>query len=370
MITNSGKSIIAKYMLGQAPAYASYIAVGCGNKPLQTGDAIPDYSEKTNLNFEMFRVPISSRGYVIENDISKIVFTAELPTEERYEISEVGIYSAGFDPLTMSNDSKTILSFTKSETWKNQDGSEIIEISKPLDYTEENNIIETSSVTFRTNADNRIFYNSNRDLRNERCRYLNDVLAIKSNSSNINTSGTHFSVASGAQYIKLTGTSVDFSKNSPKDELRLAFSVVNIDGTVNTNPDKVAIMIEFTGSDTSKFARFEAVLNNGTGLGQQNFTNNRYCVISKQLQELYTTDTFTWNSVNTVNIYACAYQSSAISDDFYIFLDALRFENVSNNNPLYGLTGYSVVQNDTASTIVKTANTSNYIEFRFGIGIG
>ena len=34
MITNTGKSIIAKYLVGQAPAYASYIAIGCGPKPL------------------------------------------------------------------------------------------------------------------------------------------------------------------------------------------------------------------------------------------------------------------------------------------------------------------------------------------------
>jgi len=33
MITNTGKTIIGKYLLGQAPAFASYIAVGCGPKP-------------------------------------------------------------------------------------------------------------------------------------------------------------------------------------------------------------------------------------------------------------------------------------------------------------------------------------------------
>ena len=34
MITNVGKSIITKYLLGQSPAYASHIAIGCGTKPL------------------------------------------------------------------------------------------------------------------------------------------------------------------------------------------------------------------------------------------------------------------------------------------------------------------------------------------------
>ena len=79
MITNTGKSILGKYLLGQAPAYASFIAIGCGAKPLDTTDALGDYSNKKNLDFEMLRVPISSRGFVNEGGLDKIVFTAELP---------------------------------------------------------------------------------------------------------------------------------------------------------------------------------------------------------------------------------------------------------------------------------------------------
>jgi len=115
MITNIGKSIIGKYMLGQAPAYASYIAVGCGPQPLQTEDVADNFATKTNLDFEMFRVPISSRGFVNENGIDKIVLTAELPTEERYEITEVGLYSAGSNPSAGANDSKTVFSFAQGE---------------------------------------------------------------------------------------------------------------------------------------------------------------------------------------------------------------------------------------------------------------
>jgi hypothetical protein len=162
MITNTGKNILAKYLVGQAPAYASYIAIGCGPKPVlslscdikktsilnnvatittsenienphgfsvgqkvivsnslksniddiylgyHTILSVPspitftyaltsldlteeilspmataslDFSDKTSLDFEMFRVPITSKGYVTENGQSKIVFTAELPTE-------------------------------------------------------------------------------------------------------------------------------------------------------------------------------------------------------------------------------------------------------------------------------------------------
>ena len=102
MITETGKSILGKYLIGQAPAYASYIAIGCGAKPLNTDAAFIDYSSKNNMDFEMFRIPVVSRGYITENGISKIVLTAELPTEERYEISEVGIFSAGANPSAVS----------------------------------------------------------------------------------------------------------------------------------------------------------------------------------------------------------------------------------------------------------------------------
>ena len=57
------------------------------------------------------------------------------------------------------------------------------------------------------------------------------------------------------------------------------------------------------------------------------------------------------------------------SSDYYVALDAMRLENVATVNPLYGLTGYSVIKNTDATTVVKSSNTSNYIEFRFAIGL-
>ena len=57
------------------------------------------------------------------------------------------------------------------------------------------------------------------------------------------------------------------------------------------------------------------------------------------------------------------------TSDYYIALDAMRLENIATIIPLYGLTGYSVIKNDTASTVIKSPNTNNYIEFRFSIGV-
>ncbi len=79
MITNTGKDIIAKYLLGQAPAFASHIAIGAGKKPLLSTDSLEPYQAefayKENLDFEMFRVPIISRGYVSDSDPNIVTIT-------------------------------------------------------------------------------------------------------------------------------------------------------------------------------------------------------------------------------------------------------------------------------------------------------
>lgn len=374
MITNTGKYIIAKYLLGQTPAYASYMALGCGTKPLDTSDTPPNYSSKQTLDFEMFRVPISSRGYVVEDGQSKLVLTAELPTEERYEISEVGIYSAGSNPYAGSYDSRTILTFTQGENWQHVTPSattDIERITQPLDATLSDNVIETTSKVFESNADNKIFFNINRVERYERCRYYNNIIAIRGDACSMTTSGGHLVIGADPEYIRASGISLDFSKNAPSDQLRLAFSVINKDGDAVSIPDTVKIMIEFTNSaDATKYSRFEASIANGTGTGQHDFSTNRYCIITKEIQDLYTTSNFSWTSVDTINVYASVVDGGTESNDFYVVFDAIRFENINTVNPLYGLVGYSVVQNDGAETIVKSPNTSNYVEFKFSIGVG
>ena len=445
MITNTGKNIIGKYLLGQAPSFASYIAVGCGSKPLLSTDPYGDYSDNTSLDFEMFRVPVSSRGFVNEGGISKLVLTAELPTEERYEISEIGIFSAGSNSAAGSYDSKTILAFTQTENWQHHTStatSSIPTITEALDSPDDDNNIATTDAVFQTNADNSIFYKETRAERYERCRFLNNVIVINGADSNLtksvsltnvvgngtiityttskdhnlsvgdsvtvtgvnpvnynitgtvntitsptaftllsnqigsyvsggSTTVTHFYIESGSNHIHLTGALVDFSKNSPIDELKLAFSVLNKEGTSGAAPDTVRVLVEFSSSDTTEgeYARFEANIVKGTGPGQYDLTNNRYCLVTKQLQELYTTANFTWNSVSVIKIYASAFVGSTLSDNFYVALDAMRLENIGTTNTLYGLTGYSVIKNNDAVTIIKSPNTTSYIEFRFSIGV-
>ena len=445
MITNTGKNIIAKYLLGQAPSFASYIAIGGGSKPLLSTDPYGDYSSYKNLDFEMFRVPISSRGFVNEDGLSKLVLTAELPTEERYEISEIGIFSAGSNSAAGAYDSRTILSFTQAENWQYHTSTEttaINTITQALDSPNDDNIITVVDSVFQANSDNSIFYKASRADRYERCRFLNNIIAIngadadltkETNITDASGNGTriiytterehnlkvgdsvtvtgvdpvnynitglvntvpslttfsllsdqigafvsggsttvnHFYIEDGSNHIHLSGIQTDFSKNSPIDELKLAFSVINKNGSSASSPDIVRVLVEFAEADSPnvEYARFEADLVKGTDPGEYDLVNNRYWVITKQLQELFTTSNFSWNLVNVVKIYVTTVVGGVPSSDYYVALDAMRLENVATENALYGLTGYSVIKNTDAVTIIKSPNTTNYIEFRFSIGV-
>ena len=387
MITNIGKNLLAKYLVGQTQSYASHIAVGCGPSPVASDGVFQDYSLKKSLDFEMFRVPIISRGFVNENGIDKVVLTAELPTEERYEITEVGLFSAASNPVAGSFDSRNIYSFTDADNWLYQPfGSSAIDIPvryEPLDGDSENGVINQTVNVFQTNADNRIFTNSNRVSRNERCRFLNNIIAIVGNDSTLtrNSSG-RLEVGTGSKFIRLNETSVDFTKNSPLDELRLSFSVVNkVPGTSlvpATVPDNVKILLEFSYVGTNsvqEYARLEVDIDDlgytaGTSTDKRNFSTNRYIVATKTIKDLIKTDNFDWREVAVAKIYACVTEAGSPSDLFYVCLDGLRLENITSTNSLYGLTGYSVIKSVGAKPIIKSANTTNYIEFRFSLDVG
>lgn len=383
MITNIGKNLLAKYLVGQTASYASHIAVGCGPTPLASDGVFGDYSLKESLDFEMFRVPIISRGFVNEGGLDKVVLTAELPTEERYEITEVGIFSAASNPVAGSFDSRTIYSFADTDNWLYQPAaSSAIDIPvryEPLDGDSENGIINQDVNVFETNADNRIFTQADRVARNERCRFLNNIVAIVGNDSTLtkDSSGS-IVVGSDSNYIRLNETTVDFTKNSPLDELRLAFSVVNKVANSNTIPDNVKILIEFshTGiNSTQEYARFEVDIDDqaysdGTSTDEINFATNRYVIAKKTLKDLNKTSNFDWREVTVAKIYACVTEAGLPSDLFYVCLDGLRIENVTSTNSLYGLTGYSVIKSLGSRPIIKSANTTNYIEFRFALDVG
>ena len=387
MITNIGKNLLAKYLVGQTPSYASHIAVGCGTNPVEsdhvfTSQELAAIKNKESLSFEMFRSPIISRGFVNENGLSKVVLTAELPTEERYEITEVGIFSAGSNPVAGSFDSRVIYSFADTDNWKyNPAGLSATDIPikyEPLDGESQNGTINQEDKVFLTNADNRIFTQTDRVERNERCRFLNNIIAMRGDTSTITIDSSGImQPSSGSDYIRLDETSVDFTKNSPMDELRLAFSVVSRVANSLTIPDNVKILLEFshTGPNSSQeYAKFQVNIDDvsyvdGTAVQENNFADNRYIVSTSTFQNLKKSANFNWSDVATAKIYSSITKNNLPSDSFYVCLDALRIENTTSTNSLYGLTGYSVIKSIDARPIIKSANTTNYIEFRFVLDV-
>lgn len=378
MITNKGKDIIAKYMIGQAQAYASYIAIGSGPAAKNSTGVLGNYANKGSLDFEMVRVPIVSRGYVTEldkdgNSVSKVALTAELPTEQRYEVTEVGIYSALANPSAAGKDSKILYTFADSENWEYHNetsASSIPSYNSALDEDSNPGKIIVNGV-FRTIANNVTFDNPIRIARNERCRFLNNTLVLPGDMSYLVANSGSLSVkptdgnAYYGTHIHLAGTNVTLGTNSPNDELKLAFSVINREAN-DATPEKVMLLIEFASDDVSNpnnYARFNVELT-------QNLATNRYNVITKKLADLEKSSGFSWGSVNIVRIYASVIKDGVPSSDFFVCLDAMRFENVTSENPLYGLTGYTIIRTADGSPFVKESNSSNMIEFRFGLDVG
>jgi hypothetical protein len=273
-----------------------------------------------------------------------------------------------------------VFAFSQSENWQYHTASAVGNLSTflgALDSPLYDNVIATVNPVFQTTADNPIFFKSPRVARYERPRFLNNVIMIKGNESDLDIESDSgptqdtFVIGAGSNYIKLSGTTVDFTKNAPEDELRLAFSIVNKDGTYGsgTQPERARVLVSFENTSGTQFARLEAEVADDSSGGEYDFATQRYFVVKKQLQELYRTSGFDWNDVSVVKVYACVIDGVNPSENYYVALDALRLENIMTLNPLYGLTGYSVVQTSDAATIVKSPNTNNYIEFRFSIDV-
>jgi len=456
MITSKGRDILAKYLVGQIPTYASHIAIGSGPLPTTTPG---NYIGKTELDFEMGRFPITSRsivadrvsvsvsniattttgqyyvltvashnfyigqkvilmnapyfggtspttiydpnrvhtissttattitidfgetlggnigtvsqsspGATVSGIVKQISLTAELPYSGRYEITELGLYSSGDNPYVSGVSSQIVSNFLETEDWKLFTSSSN-SLASLITYSTigSADAITVAENAFRTNSDN-VFFNSTRVNREERPRFLQDTIIIAGNISNFSDLNT----ATG-DYITLRDFPIDFSKNNPDDELRIAYSLINSVATPSQIPKSLNIMLEFITSDGNNSAKYHFRDTDATNLisGTGPYTSSRYRIKSKKISEGNLSSGFFWQNVNVVRIWASvesqeAY-AGAVLTDFDICLDAIRLENKSNNNPLYGLVGYTVI-NTAGIPIVKNDNMSHQVEFRYVIG--
>lgn len=382
MITDKGRNILAKYLIGQAPAYASFIALGIGPKPRETATPSENFADQTEMEFEALRIPISSKGYVYDElGNAKVVFSGELPSEQRYEFTEIGIFSAKSNPIAGSLGSRMIYTFSESENWEyhdveNQIADGLNIYNSPLYVDDETpDTLAVEDVAFRATSNNALFAGSEVRLqRYERPRFLETALFLRGDLSRLVSVNGRLSLVedssepANSSHIHLEGGTPNFNQNPPADDLRLAFSVINKAVDQVQEIDRVKILIEFASTDAvqpDNFARMEI----DTAVSDA----QRYFVSKSSLGSLVKSSGFTWSNVNVVKVYVSVYETSesgpVLSPNFYVALDGLRFENLTSVSPLYGLTGYSVVRNDDASAIIKESNSSNLIEFRFGLEV-
>lgn len=371
MITNVGKGIISKFLINQAPAYASYMAFGSGPKPLSLPVGVAELGDaetKTSLDFEMFRVPISSRGYVVEDGETSIVLTAELPTDERYSITEIGLYPAANNPSAVGRDSRIVFSFNEQENWEYHSATTATAIPSPaneliIDSATGNFNPDPATFTaFRIQSSNPVFDNQSRLIRYERPRCLDSNIMVPGSSSTITVDPISGLFSVTGDHIHLNNAQFNFDQNSPKDEIRLAFSVVNKLSEGST-PLGVKVIVEFAYSDDASTNTQSARLEYSGSVD----SSHRYIVVSEKLEDLIKTPNFAWSGVNVVKVYVSV--DDPTPSDYYVCLDAIRLENVSDVNPLYGLTAYSKIINDNALPFIKAQNSSNLVEFRFGLGV-
>ena len=387
MITTTGKSILAKYMLGQTPSYASYIALGCGAKPISssynwTTDSSgykTAFKAKTEMDFEMLRVPIISRGYAD----GKLVLTAELPTTERYEISEIGIYPAVQNPSAGVADSRNLFTFSTAEKWYSKTSSsatavELTPVTSALDEDSIDNsinftdgVFDETSAAFRASATNVLFSNSERIARYETPRFFDSSIFVLGNGVAMPGPGTTdaellaYTVDTTDNFILLENTQADLTRNSPTDKIKVALSVVNKDGAGTSNhPDRVNVIVDFIDSSNNTKARF------GKTEDMSGYSSsNRYVVLSQALSAMTIDSGFKWRDMDTVKIYVSVFDGGSLSTNHYVSIDAIRMENVSSPNPLYGLTGYTIIENTSSETFVKENNTQALVEFRFSMDV-
>jgi hypothetical protein len=374
LITNNGKQLVAKYLLGQVPAYASFLAAGVGPSVLSINQNVEIPSDKDSLDFEVFRVPIISKGFIKQDGVEKIVFKAEMPSEQRYQITELGVFPAASNSVAGKYDSKLLVSFSPTEQWQNTLNGNASATLYPNRVLDDDNLLgnldaDIEDISF-INSDSTMFNTETRKDRNETPRFLNTCLMVKGNTANL---GETFIPLENSISIENSNISIDLGKNLPDDKIKLAISLVSKTSSTNLNPDLVRIKIEFV-NNISGITTSSPKATLKISLNDNDFRNEfdqitRYIVVEKPLSQFTKDDNFSWSNVNFIRIYSSVIVDNEPSDQYYLIFDGMRLDNVTSENPLYSLFAYNRLKTEDSYPILKQENTSNYIEYRFGIGV-
>lgn len=364
MITDAGKELIAKYLLGQVPSYASFISFGCGAvaEVDGSGNTLPPDPDKEVMDFELIRVPITSRSYLVDkmqdasgNDVDRNVISlvGQMPFDEGMRVNEIAIWSDSTNALTQSN-SRMICAFTEKENWMWLDGTQrkaIEYYNNPLSGAEAGDDQDTGDLINSPVILPEVFScsNTNQSLlvgrEGQGTRFLNHTIMMNSDTT-----------------IFCDGKGVDLPDYSSFDQLRFAFAFYSKLQDFSANPEAL-IKIRFM-KDPS-FAETSATWNigsfNGTTYDPETWGIYNIAKVDLGDESIQYGTNFSWKEVKWIQI-----EVSGLSGEFYFAPDALRFDNIATQNPLYKMTGYTRLENDTF--VEHQAGTNSYAQFRFELG--
>ena len=455
MITNRGKEIIARYLAGQTPAAFSHIAIGVGPRPKSTPHEFQEYASKKHLDFEALRVPITTASILQESGKTKIVFSGTLPTDRRYEITEIGIFPTESNSLLTTAQDVLMFTVIDQENWTESGGSDIPyttlipglnivplyespDLAKDLadntSYTLNTYVVgaiyeviprKTSDTldeitldgttviaavnnkaTFRATSNSHAVENTSAAPANisirratsavfvkaidpvllttdrmlHRSRVGDDALLIRGDYSELTGSPYVNGVNGytvGGSYVYVDNFVSNFSKARGDDELKVGVSIVpavyeNIVGSLTPDPDKPALRLCVEFSHDTEYARAEWLINADTTSEilptDVDFVTNQYYVVTKKINSFSYSANFQWSKASVIKAYAQIDGNGAnTADQYWLSLDALRFDSNNDNNPIYGLVAYSVVSNPQESPMPKNAGLESQIEYKISM---
>jgi len=309
--------------------------------------------------------------------LKKLFLKQELPIEQRFQITEIGLYPAEKNIVAGNFDSRIISTFSNSEPWaysnnSNDSGTVLYIGPVPIDPTNVGDIGITEpgwDDFIFINSNSPIFEYSDRINRGEQPRYLNRSLSVSGSTSvvsGVSASSSLIDVSSSASYyVENNSISLNLGKNLPSDEVKLAFSLVSL-AREEINPSNIKIRLELLNNSGVNSPK--AYVN--MSLTNQDIASNRYQIITKTLSDFTTTENFSWSSISGIRIYTCIHNSSNVpTGEHFIFYDGIRFENVSSYNPLYSLVAAEYIRTLDENPILKKENSTSYVEYRFGVGV-
>lgn len=425
MITTVGKGLIARSLAGQIPSAFSYLALGVGAKPelpvtviekvasawtgsevladgawgLETdtllaklGDGTTAYSaldyqasgvlyedsdiqNKTRMEFEAFRIPVSGASVLYEEGQTKVTLTGTLPSAQRYEFSEIAVFSGESNSLLNTEPPRMIYTFSDSEGWEHHTGSTITDVGYAGSVTSNGFDIDAPPATvnakaFFVEADNPVFFPVNR--KNQRMRIYQDALLLRGDLSTVDDALATWALS--GEHVHLTGKLVDLTRARPDDEIKIAVAVLNKNYsfiTASGAANEVRVAVRFMASEeSSAHATAQIVLTDGAVSSSQtpnetDFVNNGYYVVSFRKKDLVYAGSFSWENVTVAQVFAEVEPGTGqVSSDYFVAVDAVRFDSNNNNNPAYGMTAYSTIRNTSQTTETKAVQQESQIEYK------